>query len=348
MAARQNHSRPPPPGATQPRLISANADGFNSSDTRRGPILEDCEFSYLGDDSVNLHGPVLPVGQWLDATTLDTIMAARNNRVDLLSRPGDEVRFLRAPDYRIVATRRIARVERIEENATRWVDLAFKTWSASGTHPKAENISIFRVTLAPASSSDLATDPNLTDTSRLFVDFPALAAPGYIIRNNYFHDHRARALRIQASNGLIANNRIERIKQAGISVGPEYTFWREAGWVNNVIIEKNILRDIAEGSNAWASAAYTLGAICTMARMDTLAPGEPRPPLYPGNRDITIRDNVIENSPLNAIHIVAADPRTLHIGDNRIQNTATLPSAQKQRIGSDYGLSFDNAVKIIP
>ncbi|MDR1283322.1 MAG: right-handed parallel beta-helix repeat-containing protein [Opitutaceae bacterium] len=401
---------PPPPGATQPRLLSSNADGFNSSDTRRGPLLEDCEFAFLGDDSVNLHGPVTPVGQWLDADTLDAIMAARNNRVDLLSRPGDEIRFLRAPDYRVIATRRILGVRRIEEDATRWIPLAFDTWSPSGIHPGAENISIFRVTLAPESGAGFSCQSpasgvaraslpvnvasplrrgtgfqpvsvaspfrrgtgfqpvsvaspfrrgagvppasvdgsNLADTTGLFVDFPALAAPGYVIRNNHFHDHRARALRIQASDGIITGNRIERIKQVGISIGPEYAFWREAGWVNNVIIEQNTLRDIAEGSNSWSPAAYTLGAICTLSRMDARQPGEPARPHPPGNRNITIRDNTIENCPLDALHTGATDTRARPRPANRIENTATLPPPAKQRAGGDHGLSVGDGIKITP
>ncbi|EIP97385.1 hypothetical protein OpiT1DRAFT_01822 [Opitutaceae bacterium TAV1] len=351
---------PPPPGATQPRLLSSNADGFNSAYVRRGPVIEDCEFAYLGDDSINLHGAMLPVAQWLTEDVSSTaqapaqflsILAARNNRVDLLSRPGDTIRFLRSPDYRIVATRRISSVTRIEMDAAQWVPFALKLWGPSSARPKPETISVFQITLEPADKTDAAgntPDANLAETSGLFVDFPALAAPGYVIRNNYFHDHRARSLRIMASNGLISGNRIERIKQVGISIGPEYAFWREAGWVSDVVIENNILRDIAEGANAWSPAAYTLGAISTMARMDLPKQGKPPGPYYPGNRNITIRGNLIENCPLDAIHIVATDTDTLKIEDNKISNTATLDPAEKQRAGREHGMSVGTGIKIVP
>lgn len=341
---------PTPVGATRPRLLSANADGFNSAYVRRGPLIEDCEFSHLGDDSINLHGPMLPVAEWAGAEgvasgAFHAILAARNNRVDLLSRSGDEIRFLRAPDYRIVATRRIDRVERIEMDAVQWVPFALKLWGPSSSRPKPETISVFRVSFASAAGELDTPDARLEEPDGLFVDFPALAAPGYVIRNNHFHDHRARGLRIMASDGLIAGNRIERIKQVGISIGPEYAFWREAGWVNNVVVENNILRDIAEGSNAWSPAAYTLGAISTMARMDPVGAGKTPPAYYAGNRNIVIRNNVIENSPLDAIHLVAAEEPV--VSGNRLKNVATLDDAAKRTAGGDHGMSVGDGVTIV-
>lgn len=47
-----------------------------------------------------------------------------------------------------------------------------------------------------------------------------------------------------ASNGVIENNRFERIKHAAITVGAEYGYWREAGWVENIQIRNNRIRDV--------------------------------------------------------------------------------------------------------
>ena len=52
---------PPPPGATQPRLISTCADGLNIAFATKGPTIEGCHFSFMGDDSVNLHGVTFAV-----------------------------------------------------------------------------------------------------------------------------------------------------------------------------------------------------------------------------------------------------------------------------------------------
>ncbi|MBL8993453.1 MAG: right-handed parallel beta-helix repeat-containing protein, partial [Spirochaetia bacterium] len=52
---------PRPAGASQDRLMASSADGFNYAVAPKGPILERCDFSYMGDDSVNFHGSILPV-----------------------------------------------------------------------------------------------------------------------------------------------------------------------------------------------------------------------------------------------------------------------------------------------
>ena len=52
---------PPPAGATEPRLMSAGADGLNIAYAARGPIIRGCTFERQGDDSINLHGATFAV-----------------------------------------------------------------------------------------------------------------------------------------------------------------------------------------------------------------------------------------------------------------------------------------------
>jgi hypothetical protein len=47
---------PPPSGATEPRLLSTCADGLKIAFATKGPTIVVCRFSFMGDDSVNLHG----------------------------------------------------------------------------------------------------------------------------------------------------------------------------------------------------------------------------------------------------------------------------------------------------
>ena len=77
---------------------------------------------------------------------------------------------------------------------------------------------------------EVTLDRDLEFSDGDFLDLPGLAVSDFTIRDNYFHDHRARGLRIMSSDGVIENNRIERTKSAAISVGCEYGYWREAGW----------------------------------------------------------------------------------------------------------------------
>ena len=52
---------PTPDGATEPRMISTCADGLNIAFATKGPTIEGCHFSFMGDDSVNLHGATFVV-----------------------------------------------------------------------------------------------------------------------------------------------------------------------------------------------------------------------------------------------------------------------------------------------
>lgn len=71
------------PDAKPMRLLAANADGFHSSCVRRGPTLEDSEFSWTGDDLLNIHSRISIVLQVLSATSAYIIDA------EGVSAPGD-------------------------------------------------------------------------------------------------------------------------------------------------------------------------------------------------------------------------------------------------------------------
>lgn len=63
----------------------------------------------------------------------------------------------------------------------------------------------------------------------------------YVIRNNYFHENRARGLLLQSSNGLCENNRFYKTMAQAIKVvmDIELTLWQEGTGVDNLIIRNN-------------------------------------------------------------------------------------------------------------
>ena len=74
-------------------LVALNADGFHSSDVGKGPVLEDSEIAFTGDDFVNVHNRMLVVCKPLDTTnsSLAIIDVSNGGLADLV--PGDEIRF---------------------------------------------------------------------------------------------------------------------------------------------------------------------------------------------------------------------------------------------------------------
>jgi hypothetical protein len=134
-------------------------------------------------------------------------------------------------------------------------------------------------------------------------------------------------LRIMASHGIIERNTFRRLKMNAITVGAEYEFWREAGWVEDLTIRDNTIEDVGRDGAIHGSGAYVLGAISIFGRTDQGS----ELPLWPGNRDIIIEDNTIRDCPSAGIFAAAA--ADVQIRRNRLENCFYRPgeSAGKAR-----------------
>lgn len=317
---------PPPAGATARRLMSACADGLNISYTRNGPLVEQCEFSYLGDDSINFHGTMVPILKWLDERTFLAALPWKNNRFDAMSRPGDVIRFLEPSSYRVLAQNRIASVATAQEPVTTWMPTLSPIWSMLKIRP--ESVTFYRVTLeAPAHDIPAGA----------FGEIPATAAPGFLIRNNFFHDHRARGLRIMSGNGAILNNRFARIKGVAISLGPEFAFWRESGWARNITVSGNHILDVGQGLNTQLPTSYTLGAISVMVRSDPDSVSS-----FMGNENLVIENNIIDGSSVSGISV--SNARNVQIANNTISR---VNLSSRTDAGRDYALTSTETISII-
>ncbi|NUQ01138.1 MAG: right-handed parallel beta-helix repeat-containing protein, partial [Armatimonadetes bacterium] len=304
---------PPPPGATQPRLMSTCADGLNYAYADRGPRIEDCHFSFMGDDSINLHGTVMPVVACPTPTELLVAWPYGPESLAKVLLPGGRARRLQAPNFAIAGEAVItgfAREPALTEQATRRVA---EVWPRN----PAGRGTLWRLTLA----TPLPCLPGE------FVDFPETAAPGYRIAGCTFEDHRGHALRIMASRGVIEQNVMRRIKYAGVAIGAEYGFWREAGWVDEVVIRGNRIEDVTLSPRLREPQSLNLGAISVYARPERFGPDLT---LFAGHRRIVIEDNVIDGSALAGIHVAAAREVTIRNNVLKRTNYATAPDAGRE------------------
>lgn len=282
---------PAPSEQAAPRLISTSADGLNYAFSRPGIRLEQCDFSYMGDDSVNFHSVALPIAYRKNGRTLDVLRQFGRESFPETVCAGDRVRLLSAGTYEVKAEAKIAGFKLSPRNY-RIADVNRfyqRNWNRA-----AGKFTAYEVTL----------DRDLEFSDGDFLDLPGLAVSDFTIRDNYFHDHRARGLRIMSSDGVIENNRIERTKSAAISVGCEYGYWREAGWVKNIIIRNNRLKQIGRGSMTTPD-SYTPGAISVFAKLEDYS-GSCR-----GNRNILIEKNSINGSEGAGIFVFRGDGITI-------------------------------------
>ena len=291
---------PRPEGAKADRLLSTCADGLNYAYIRRGPKLVNCDFSFMGDDSVNLHSVALPVVRVLNGTTFDTLRPYKAEGFPRIIRPGDKLRLLDPSDYSVLGE---AVIESFRPSPRKYDRETLKKFYFN-RGDGLRDWTAYEVKLAPGGTAVKEGQ---------FFDIPAIGANGFEIRDSYFHDHRGRGLRIMASDGVIENNRFERIKHAAITAGAEYGYWREAGWVENIRIRNNVIRDVGRNMMLQPD-SYANGAISVFARLeDYTSP-------FKGNRNITITGNTVENCPAAGIFLFAADGVTLQ--DNRLTRTA--------------------------
>lgn len=92
-----------------------------------------------------------------------------------------------------------------------------------------------------------------------------------------------------ASRGVIEGNRFLRTKQAAITLGPEYAFWREAGWVQDVTVRNNAIENCGLSLDMTRASQCTLGAISIFAKKEDATGPQP---FASDNRRITIEPEI--------------------------------------------------------
>ena len=292
----------PPAGATAPRLMACCADGINLATSTGGAVIKNCEFSYLGDDGINFHSELLPVAKSRDNRSFATIYpyGQYKTHFEEVFKKGDEMIFVRPGDYKIIARAHLDSIK-VSNNRQELIGLAPKFFPVRGT--------------SGVSAYEIKTVEKIDVPEGSFFYIPSSGVAGFEISNNIFHDHRARGIRIMSNNGVIENNRFERLKGAAVTLGGEFNHWRESGWCSDIIIRNNVMKEIGYSSIALGS-SYTPGVISTFARLD----GKKFVPI-PENRNLLIENNTIIDSPGAAIFLFAADDITLK--NNKIENCAT-------------------------
>ncbi|MDR1281807.1 MAG: right-handed parallel beta-helix repeat-containing protein [Opitutaceae bacterium] len=319
---------PLPARATEPRLLSTSADGFNYAYARTGPVLEHCDFSRMGDDSVNLHGIAFVVAEADPATrTINLIRPYGPEGFPSVVRPGDEVHALAQGNFDFTGTARVVRFDIDPAPDAHFRALAERMFPHVGAIRK---FTVYRLTHdAPLS---LATGD--------FVEIPAIAAPGYTIRQNRFSQHRGRALRLMSPRGLVEDNVIDGIKQAAITLGPEFVGFREAGWVCDVTVRRNTIKNSAFDPVLLRGAAWTPGALSVIWRGET--PDAPRP-VAARHRSLRIEQNTIKNVGGPAIHINQAE--NVLIKNNRVTRANQAPAVGAKN-KNPWGLATADPIEV--
>ncbi len=315
---------PTPPGASVPRLFSTCADGFNYAYARTGPVLEDCDFSGMGDDAVNLHGIAFYVAR-VEGKTVYLLRPYNEEAFASVIRPGDEVRSMRPDTFGIKGTATSTSFAVEQNPPDDFAAIAEEVWQSKAV--KSGRLTVYRLEL----------EDELNVQAGDFLEVPAISAPGYIIRNNTFYNHRGCGLRLMSSRGIIQDNVIENVKQGAIKLGAELTFFREAGWVQDIIVSGNTIRNAAFDMKTVAHNSYAPGAIAVFHR--GASPETPLPDTW--NRNIIITDNLIKNT--GAAGIFLNQSHNVFISRNTLIDTNQTSTPET---GSGYGVQAMDPISI--
>ncbi len=239
------------------RYISTDGDGIHIVRSLGHILIENCDFSGMGDDSVNIH----------DCNMLITHLPAPDTVLlegEGTGQPGDTFE-LRRRDFSPLGTLTLKEIRRTDTGVYR---LQF-------TQPLPAEVGDGYILLCKSFCSDR-----------------------YIIRNNYFHHHRARGLLLQTSHGLVEHNRFEDIQGAAIFVMLEILreHWYEGSGAEDITIRSNVFQNCNCGT--WTTTVDVMAYL-----PDNTSP-------YKIYRDIKICDNTIVTAKAPAVYLSSCQDLT--------------------------------------
>jgi hypothetical protein len=293
-----------PEGATQPRLLSTLADGFHSKHAHKGPLIQHCRFDHMGDDGIAINGDFMLVLD-VDNSSNQPVVTMAFKRTPYVQ-VGDRVMGLKRETgipagMGIVTAMAPAQADpQVLEQLKKQV-LPQLRHSGSLFIPS----TVYRLTL----------DQPLTVVRGDIASCPDRNGSGFVVRDNFIADNRARGILVKASDGQITNNIITGSSMAGIVLGPEIDYWMEADFSRNVVIRGNTIRNVNRAATNPAS--IFAGAISVVGSGMMPAGGQ---------RDITLDRNIIEQTDGPAILITSAT--NVAITSNSISQPHIFPGGQ--------------------
>jgi hypothetical protein len=187
------------------RLLTTNSDGVHCQQNLRGPIIENCRFESMADDSVNIYYYPNTITGAISET------AIRASRHGVIAK-GDVLQLFEPEEGRVLAEVEVAAVEDAPEGEYR-ITLAMPVQG---------------IKAAPGGHS-------IYNLSRCGADF--------VIRNNVFRNHRRHGMMLKAPHGLVEKNTMEGLGGLGIVAGndPE---WPEGVIPYDLTIRNNSIKDV--------------------------------------------------------------------------------------------------------
>lgn len=192
------------------RLLSSDADGIHCCQSRSGPLVEDCVFENIGDDSLNIY---CPVSRILEVIKNDELIISEHCTI----RQGDRLQIYNSSQGRVIA-------ERVVKSITQ---MASKRYQVQLDNP-VEGIR--------AGEDHLKAD----------VAFNLSASgEGYVIRNNRMIGQRRHGIMVRGGKGIIEGNYINGVRGLGIVLAND-PYWPEGPVPRDIVIRNNTIIGVGD------------------------------------------------------------------------------------------------------
>ena len=272
-----------PQGATNSRLLSTLADGFHSKHARKGPLVENCRFDHMGDDGIAINGDFILVLHCDTSTSNPTVTMVFKRKPYV--QVGDRIMGLNRATGVPIGVATVIAMMPVKFDPQLLIDIKKQVLPDLSHAKYLFNKEVYQLTLdkpLSVAQGDLASCPDRNGS-------------GFMVRNNTIADNRARGILVKASDGIIEKNTLANCSMSGIVLGPEIDYWMEADFSRNVVIRDNTIRAVNHGvsnpGNIFAGAISIVGSGIMPAG---------------GQRDITIQNNLIEQTTGPAMLITSA------------------------------------------
>jgi hypothetical protein len=304
-----------PEGAVVDPLSSSCADGFHSSDVRRGPVVENCAFEGVDDDAIAIHGDyACVVAHAPSGLVLWRSMWASDHS---FGRPGDRLRFYDSHGcFRQEATIATAR-----ESTHYQPDAAYvleRTYSS------------FR-NLKAASFVDLTLRETIAIEPNWLVCNVDEAGSNAIVRDCVIRHTYARGIMSKSNGALIEGNTIEDTVRAGIEFMSEMAVFNESDYSRGVIVRRNTIRNVSH--NRKAGLLRHPGALTIFGYLTSGYVPQPG-----GHRDFTIEDNTFEDN--DGVNLLITSLQDAVIRNNRF----VRPMYHPDTLGMEKKVETDSLV----
>lgn len=339
---------PRPPGADRERVISTNADAFNWGSGHGEIVLDGCEFGFMADDAVNIHGTALPIAKvesdhtlWLAAPGGVNLAMGLQWLKDMVEEPEPALVVRYGTFESLEADARIVQFglepaadpsdfPGLKEVIAHWVRL--------GAHAERAGWSFARVEFDRAVGGVSAGD---------LLVLPRLSPQPFSIRDCYVHDSIGRVVTI-ASNGIVENNRFERCGVPAILLLNPRAWLLEDGCASDIVVRGNSVREARFGSDDFIPHTYGPGVISVTAppagsRYPIRGVALPeRYPVQPCIRNVQIVDNHIEDADSAAVFVDRAE--SVDVAHNLIRR---VNQSAGEGVGSLYDYTAPYAVTVV-